>query len=158
MVKIQAPWKANRQRDESIPIPGDVGGKMTRKPLDRDMMVYNEEKTIFGLITPSVDVYEELLLTIREEGVLGLVAYFYAFWEDGVGLKINVKRVQPPEIWLDLVEPAGISKTYVYGITDSQPTFLDEVPKLQTMSTPLSTWRNSGHSISIGERRNMYKE
>ena len=91
------------------------------------MMVYNEEKTIFGLITPDMIVYEELLLTIREEGVLGVVAYFYAFWEDGAGLKINVKRVQPPEIWTDLVKPAFLPKPYGYDV-DGQPTFYQRDP------------------------------
>ena len=64
-----------------------------------NMLVYNEEKTICGNITPDMQFYQELLDNIRERGVMGLKAYFYAKWSEGEGLKINVKKVQPPELW-----------------------------------------------------------
>ena len=132
IVKIQAPWKPLREREERIPVRVPISQKFDAQdlkdlaeahgidhttnlcpalktlngqseldhlPLDHDMVVYNEERTIFGVITPGMDMYAELLDTIRKEGVLGVVAYFYSYWEDGVGLKINLKRVQPPEIW-----------------------------------------------------------
>ena len=89
VVKVQAPWKAERERDTGV---------------NKDMLVYNEEKTIFGMISPEMDHYEELLQIIRGQGVLGVKAYFYAFWESGAtkaesGIKINIKEVQPPEVW-----------------------------------------------------------
>ena len=132
IVKIQAPWKPLRERDDRIPVKVPISQKFDEQdfknlakahgiddmrnlgsamktldgrgeleilPLDHDMVVYNEERSIFGVITPSMDIYDELLDTIRKEGVFGVVAYFYSYWEDGVGLKINLKRVQPPETW-----------------------------------------------------------
>ena len=145
IVKIQAPWKPLRDRDEKIPVRAfhqgsdqleaqdlkklteslNIGNKedltsvvyninkgqskLELKPIDHDMVVYNEERTIFGVITPSMDMNKELLDTIRKEGVLGVVAYFYSYWEDGVGLKINLKRVQPPESWCTLVD-SGVTR------------------------------------------------
>ena len=89
VVKIQAPWKAERERESG---------------LNKDMLVHNEGKTIFGMISPEMDHYQELLQNIRGKGVLGVRAYFYAFWESGAtkaesGIKINIKEVQPPEVW-----------------------------------------------------------
>ena len=90
VVKIQAPWKAEREKDAEL--------------VNRDMLVHNEGKTIFGMISPELDHYDELLETIRSKGVLGVKAYFYAFWECGAteaesGIKININKVQPPETW-----------------------------------------------------------
>ena len=85
-VKIQAPFKVLLEHDnEAIK--------------DKDMIVYNEKKSIFGFITREMDFYGDVLDAIRTQGVLGVRAFFYAFWEDGTGLKINFKRVQPPDIW-----------------------------------------------------------
>ena len=101
VVKIQAPWRAEREREEySI----NESGKLVHKPLNKDMLIHNEKKTIFGMIAPDMDHYDELLKTIRRRGVLGVKAYFYAFWEGGAteakcGLKVNIKEVQPPETW-----------------------------------------------------------
>ena len=64
-----------------------------------NMLVYNEEKTICGTVTPDMQFYQELLDNIRKLGVMGLKAYFYAKWSEAEGLKINVKKVQPPELW-----------------------------------------------------------
>ena len=64
-----------------------------------DMLVYNEGKTICGSIVPEMACYQEVLDNIKEHGVVGRKAYFYATWKEGEGLKINVKRVQPPETW-----------------------------------------------------------
>ena len=66
-----------------------------------NLVVYNEKKTVCGLITQEMPYYRDLREQIREHGVMGLKAYFYAKWnwKEGEGLKINVKRVQPPETW-----------------------------------------------------------
>ena len=66
------------------------------------MLVYNEKRTICGNISRDMPYYREVREQIREHGVAGgLKAYFYAKWnwKEGEGLKINVKRVQPPETW-----------------------------------------------------------
>ena len=80
-----------------------LGGKthfIVKIQAEKDnMLVYNEDKTICGTIMPDVEFYGELLDNIREHGVMGLKAYFYAKWRKGEGLKINVKKVQPPELW-----------------------------------------------------------
>lgn len=86
VVKIQAPWKPHTEHK-------------VEKDKDRTMLVHNEERTIFGFITPEMDHYEEVMDAIRKRGILGVRAFFYAFWEDGFGLRINVKRMQPPETW-----------------------------------------------------------
>ena len=45
--------------------------------------------------------YQDVMFecSLRKRGILGVRAFFYAFWEDGIGLKINIKRMQPPETW-----------------------------------------------------------
>ena len=57
------------------------------------------ERQFVGTISREVPYYREVLDQIRKHGVVGLNAYFYATWNEGEGLKINVKRVQPPETW-----------------------------------------------------------
>ena len=85
-VKIQAPFKVLREH-------GDEGAK------DKGMLVYNEKRTVFGFITREMGFYEEVLRAIRTRGILGVRAFFYAFWEEGTGLRINFKKIQPPETW-----------------------------------------------------------
>ena len=65
------------------------------------LLVYNEKKTILGSITHDMPHYREVREQIRNHGVGGRKAYFYAKWnwKEGEGLKINIKRVQPPETW-----------------------------------------------------------
>ena len=64
------------------------------------MLVYNEKRTIFGFISREMKFYHDVLRVIRTRGVLGVRAFFYAFWdEEDKGLRINFKRVQPPETW-----------------------------------------------------------
>ena len=86
-VKIQAPFKVLREHD-------DEGAK------DKGMLVYNEKRTIFGFISREMEFYHDVLRAIRTRGVLGVRAFFYAFWdEEDKGLRINFKKVQPPETW-----------------------------------------------------------
>ena len=65
------------------------------------LYVYNEEHTVEGYISEvkSPKVFQEALEAVKTRGLMGAKAYFYAAWEEGKGLKINLKRVQPPESW-----------------------------------------------------------
>merc|ERR1712039_203840 len=73
-------------------------GKETGKGL---LMVYNAENTVNGHISEekSPKVFQEALEAVKTHGLMGAKAYFQAVWEEGKGLKINLKRVQPPESW-----------------------------------------------------------
>lgn len=65
-----------------------------------DLLVYNEKKSVFGSVSPREATYEELFAAVREKGCTnGMKGYFYAIWEKEIGLKINPKRIQPPESW-----------------------------------------------------------
>ena len=88
IVKIQAPlWSTKKKKD--------------KKPENEYLYVYNAENTINGHIASdmSPSVYQEALQAVKTHGLMGAKAYFYAVWEEGKGLKINLKRVQPPESW-----------------------------------------------------------
>ena len=85
-IKVQAPFKVLREH-------------ANERVKDKDMLVYNEKRTIFGFISREMEFYDEVLRVIRTQGILGVRAFFYAFWEEGKGLRINFKRVQPPDIW-----------------------------------------------------------
>ena len=88
VVKIQAPidvFESTRRIDEY-----QENGAL---------YVYNAENTINGHIIPEMSTYQEALEAVKTHGILSAKAYFYAVWEEGKGLKINLKRVQPPESW-----------------------------------------------------------
>ena len=92
IVKIQAPlnvFESSRR----------IRGK--KSPETELCYVYNAENTINGHISSkqSPSVFQEALEAVKTHGLMGAKAYFYAIWEEGKGLKINLKRVQPPESW-----------------------------------------------------------
>ena len=57
VVKVQAPWKPHTEHKAE-------GEK------DRTMLVHNEERTIFGFITPEMEHYAEVVDTIREDSYM----------------------------------------------------------------------------------------
>ncbi len=63
------------------------------------LTLYNKEKTVYGQLAPKDDVYLELVRAVKKDGVMGVKGFFYAIWEDGKGLRVNAKRIQPPESW-----------------------------------------------------------
>ena len=89
VVKIQAP----------LDLFESTRGKKDKKPKDGALYVYNAENTINGHIVPEMSAYQEALEAVKTHGLMGAKAYFYAVREEGKGLRVNLKRVQPPESW-----------------------------------------------------------
>ena len=89
VVKIQAP----------LDLFESTRGKKDKKPEDGALYVYNAENTINGHIVPEMSAYQEALEAVKTHGLMGAKAYFYAVWEESKGLRVNLKRVQPPESW-----------------------------------------------------------
>ena len=94
ILKIQAPLHVLEPSRK-------LRGKEAKKTGYEMLYVYNEEHTVEGYISgeKSPKVYQEALEAVKTRGLMGAKAYFYAAWEEGKGLKINLKRVQPPESW-----------------------------------------------------------
>lgn len=89
IVKIQAPldvFESTRKKED-------------KEPESSNLYVYNAENTINGFMVPEMCAFQEACKAVKTHGLMGAKAYFYAMWEEGKGLKINLKRVQPPESW-----------------------------------------------------------
>lgn len=70
------------------------------KPEKGPLMVYNEDRSIVGYVSPSQNIYNDLFKAVFEHGVSeGVKAFFYATYDDKNGLKINVDQIQKPESW-----------------------------------------------------------
>lgn len=94
LIKIQIPFAADRDNYKGL-------ASLVEKPNgDFQLLVYNKDKTIHGLIDNKQTLFPELVKIIREKGVAGCKGYFYAITDDGdaSGIKINLE-IQPPETW-----------------------------------------------------------
>ena len=63
------------------------------------ILVHDEKQSVGGVLTPKDSVFAELVATVKKKGTIGTEGFFLAIWEEGKGLKINPKRIQPPESW-----------------------------------------------------------
>ena len=65
------------------------------------MMVYNQDRSIFGTLAMNTDIGNRLSSTIRSHGFHGLKGFFYAMKKKGDAkgnLFIN-PNLLPPETW-----------------------------------------------------------
>ena len=64
------------------------------------LVICFQDKTVFGLLGPDWEHYDQLLELILEKGsVGGCKAYFPAFVDEKEGLKINIEQIQLAQPW-----------------------------------------------------------
>jgi len=102
--KITVPKDTNKPRKKNfmvkvqVPMMDALGIlDMKKQPLN----VYNEDKSCHGYMYMEGNeaAFGLLKENVEKNGFKGIKGFFYATWDDNIGLKINATDIQPVETW-----------------------------------------------------------